>query len=48
VKFGDPDSMKKFMEVNRIEVTGNNEPANESKLPARLLSDNHILFEKTR
>lgn len=47
VKFGDTDSMKKFMEVNGIEVTGNKEPGDDSKLPG-FLSDNHILFEKNR
>lgn len=48
VRFGDQDSMKKFMEINGIEVGGNNEVAHDSKLPARFLSDNHILFEKAR
>lgn len=48
VKFGDQDSMQKFMEVNGIEVRENNEAADDSKLPARFISQNHILFEKTR
>ncbi|MBN2667177.1 MAG: hypothetical protein JXR67_11750 [Bacteroidales bacterium] len=47
VKFGDSESMKKFIEVNGIEVTGTKEAADDSKLP-EFLSDNHILFEKTR
>ena len=48
VKFGDQDLIKKFMEVNGIKVPGNNEPGDSAKMPARFLSDNHILFEKTR
>jgi hypothetical protein len=48
VKFGDQDSMRKFIEVNGIEVTGNKEPGDSTKLPAGFLSDNHILFEKNR
>lgn len=47
VKFGDHDSMKKFMEVNGIEVAGNKEQGDNSELPG-FLSDNHILFEKNR
>ena len=47
VKFGDTESMKKFMEINGIEVT-DKETGDSAKLPARFLSDNHILFEKNR
>jgi hypothetical protein len=39
--------MKKFMEVNGIEVAGNKEQGDNSELPG-FLSDNHILFEKNR
>ncbi len=47
VKFSDPDSMKKFMDVNGIEVMGNKEPVDDSRLP-EFLSDSHLLFEKNR
>jgi hypothetical protein len=47
VKFSDQDSMRKFIEVNGIEVTGNLKKGDDGKLPG-FLSDNHILFEKNR
>jgi hypothetical protein len=47
VKFSDLDSMRKFIEVNGIEVKGNLEQGDDGKLPG-FLSDNHILFEKNR
>lgn len=48
VKFGDNDSMKKFMEVNSIETTGNRDQEGDSKLQAKFLSASHILIEKAR
>lgn len=46
VKFSDPDSMKKFTEINGIEAAGAQPAAGEAKLSVEYLTDNHIIIKR--
>ncbi len=48
VKFGDTDSMNNFISQNNIGTAGDQVSGSDVNLPARLLSENHLIIKKHR